>query len=108
MNALFADIKDLVEICDLSTFGFHELNRDKYNQLLKTKQFWTQIPAKSVLLTQPDALLIEPLPDSFFKYDYIGAPWSPNKTLSISFPNYTTGDSSKHDEFWQTSSWIPI
>ena len=70
MCALFSDICDFVEIVNLDLFGVKKLDRNSYNALLKRSDFWSAIPASSILLTQVDALLIEPLPDYFFQYDY--------------------------------------
>ena len=33
--------------------------------------------------TQQDALMIEPLSDDFFQYDFIEAPWNPNKFFQL-------------------------
>lgn len=101
MRSLFADIADFVEVVDLAAFGVEKLTRGAYNNLLKMSQFWAAVPASSVLLTQVDALLIEPLPDEFFRYDYIGAPWSPDRVFSVSFPVYAHGELGKYNEVWQ-------
>jgi len=100
MSALFSDVIDFVEIKDLSSFGITKLDRDSYNELLKDSQFWAKIAAKSVLVTQQDALMIEPLPDEFFDYDYVGAPWNPNQSLSISIPEYESGKFKESRETW--------
>lgn len=97
----FADVANFVEVVDLSAFGVEKLSRGAYNSLLKSSHFWSAVPASSVFLTQPDALLIEPLPDDFFKYDYIDAPWSPNRVFSVSFPAYASGKLGKYSEVWQ-------
>jgi hypothetical protein len=101
MRALFDDMVDFVNVIDLSVYGISHLTRSVYNSLLKTSQFWSAIPASSVLLTQPDALLIEPFSDEFFKYDFVGAPWSPNRVFSASFPEYASGELSEYTEIWQ-------
>ena len=97
----FADVANFVEVVDLSAFGVEKLSRGAYNSLLKSSHFWSAVPASSVFLTQPDALLIEPLTDDFFKYDYIDAPWSPNRVFSVSFPAYASGKLGKYSEVWQ-------
>ena len=107
IKTLFEDVKDFVEIIELSDFGISKLSRDTYNQLLKREQFWKIIPAKNILLSQTDALLIEPLPEVYFQYDYIGAPWSPNKILSISFPEYAKGELVKRGEIWKNCIMNP-
>ena len=101
MEGLFTDVFDFVEVIDLSAFDVERLTRDVYNSLLKSSQFWSEMPASSVLLTQTDALLVEPLPDDFFIYDYIGASWSPGKVISLSFPEYECGELTKYNEVWQ-------
>ena len=98
---LFSDYAKFIEIKSLGAFGVSNLNRITYNNLLKDSKFWKTIVAKSVLVTQQDALMIEPLPDDFFKYDYIGAPWNPNKTFSISFPKYTHNNLKEYSEDWR-------
>lgn len=45
------------------------------NSLLKTEEFWECLPAERVLLVQKDALLIEPVPESFMSFGYVGAPF---------------------------------
>lgn len=101
MKSLFADLDDFVEVVDLSVFGIESLTRGEYNSLLKAPQFWSAVSASRVLLTQSDALLIEPLSDEFFKYDFIGAPWSPNRIFSLSFPEYVGGELGEYSEVWQ-------
>ena len=72
MCDLFADISQFVEIVDLSPLGVQEMSRGVYNELLKSPDFWSLIPASSVLLTQQDALMIEPLADYFFNMTLLG------------------------------------
>ena len=111
MCDLFADISQFVEIVDLSPLGVQKLSRGVYNELLKSPDFWSLIPASSVLLTQQDALMIEPLSDYFFQYDFIGAPWNPNKFFSVAFPEYVAGTFSEYKEVWISSvmnkGWNP-
>lgn len=111
MRMLFSDISDFVEVVDLSFLGIVKLDLGVYNQLLKASHFWSAVPAASVLLTQADALLIEPLPDYFFQYDYIGAPWSPNRAFSVPFPQYVAGELGEYKEEWgnivMNANWNP-
>ena len=52
------------------------LNRGTYSALLKMPQFYEHFKNWShVLIYQTDALLFRKIPDFYFKYDYIGAPW---------------------------------
>lgn len=101
MKELFSDITDFVQIFDLAYLDTLELTRYSYNKVLKSSDFWSLIPATSVLLTQQDAFLIEPLSDEFFKYDYIGSPWSPDRVYSVSFPEYQAGEFRNYKESWQ-------
>ena len=111
MGVLFSDISDFVEVVDLACLGVARLDRDIYNKLLKSSHFWSALPATSVLLTQSDSLLVEPLPDYFFQYDYIGAPWTPNRTFSVPFPHYAPGVLAEYKEIWKNivmnADWDP-
>lgn len=56
-----------------------DFNHDarSYSARLETPELWENFKAfDHVLLIQCDALLLRPIPESYFKYDYIGAPWS--------------------------------
>ena len=100
MRGLFSDLGNFIEIGNLSIFNIAKLNRASYNNLLKNSRFWEKLTARSVLVTQQDALMIEPLPDDYFKYDYIGAPWNPKRTFSISFPKYSANNLKECSEDW--------
>ena len=55
------------------------LNRGTYSALLKMPQFYENfINWSHVLIYQTDALLFRKIPDFYFNYDYIGAPWIEN------------------------------
>ena len=56
---------------------------------------------------QTDAILIEPMDFSLFKYDYIGAPWSPEKRISSMFHAYSEDLSNELYSFWETINLNP-
>ena len=103
MHSLVADVSDFVEIVDLSRFGVDDISQSSYNQIVKSSAFWSSISSSSVLLVQSDSLLIEPLPDYFFEFDYIGAPWSPGKFQGFDFPCY-----SEKGQYSYTEKWVSI
>lgn len=107
VRCLLSDVSEFVDVIDLSPYGVYELSRNSYNELLKQSLFWKSITASSVLIIQNDALLIEPLPDCYFKYDYIGAPWSIGKYSSIEFPEYEKGSKFSYTDKWNTLQFSP-
>ncbi len=102
LQEFLSDLSDWIEVLsikdsDIKTFaGIH------YSNLLKRKSFWSNIPARKVLIIHTDALLIEPLDFSLFNYDYIGAPWSPAKILSIPIYRYSKDLMSESGAAWFT------
>ena len=56
-----------------------------YNLMLKSKDFWQLLPEDRILLIQKDALLIEPVPEAFLNFGYVGAPFLPRSIVDI-FP----------------------
>ncbi len=52
-------------------------DRDAYNAMLKSHEFWSAIDAKEVLTVQDDGFLLRKGVEERFmdKYDYVGAPW---------------------------------
>ena len=99
---VFDDLKDWVKFLPISNEFIENLNRENFNNLLKTSRFWNQIPSKSILMMQTDAILIEPLDFSLFKYDYIGAPWSSSKYISSMFYTYSEDLSYELNSFWES------
>lgn len=102
MLELFRDLARWVEVVSLEPLGLQVLDRVSYNRLLKHSVFWRAIPFESVLVAQPDALLIQPLDDSFFAYDYIGAPWHPGACVAIGFPCYQSASADAYTLDWQS------
>lgn len=55
------------------------ITRQIYSKLLKRPQFYEHfIDFSHVLIYQTDALIFQKIPDEYFEFDYIGAPWRPN------------------------------
>ena len=53
------------------------LDRGTYSILLKQPQFYENfLNFSHVLIYQTDALTLKKIPDLYFEYDYIGAPWT--------------------------------
>lgn len=49
----------------------------EYNNLLKTLEFWKHMESsKNILIFQTDTLLFKKIDPKFYKYAYIGAPWT--------------------------------
>jgi hypothetical protein len=57
-----------------------------YNRLLTNCEFWHDLSADTILIFQSDSLLLTPLPESFLKVPYLGAPWHIDGSLHIDFP----------------------
>tara|TARA_Y100001968_G_scaffold109207_1_gene98782 strand:- start:6932 stop:7873 length:942 start_codon:yes stop_codon:yes gene_type:complete len=88
IKKLFLDILDFTNLVEINLLEIDEINIVSYNNLLKSSNFWAKIQDKKVLIFQTDALLIEPLEFSMFKYDYIGALFSKGKSRSIRIPHF--------------------
>ncbi len=50
-----------------------------FNALMKEIDFWESLPYEDLLFIQTDALLTEPIPKYFFKFEYLGAPFLPRQ-----------------------------
>jgi hypothetical protein len=72
VESLYSDYKNI----QLIHKDVDNLNRGTYSALLKMPQFYEQfINWSHVLIYQTDALMFRKIPDFYFNYDYIGAPW---------------------------------
>ena len=53
------------------------LDRGTYSILLKQPQFYEHfLNFSHILIYQTDALTLKKIPEKYFQYDYIGAPWT--------------------------------
>tara|TARA_B100000579_G_scaffold403487_1_gene387539 strand:+ start:1210 stop:2157 length:948 start_codon:yes stop_codon:yes gene_type:complete len=98
----FENLKAWVKFLPIENELIENINMLNFNNLLKNSSFWNQIPSKSILMMQTDAILIEPLDFSLFKYDYIGAPWSSGKYISSMFHTYSEDLSYELHSFWES------
>ena len=72
VESLYSDYKNI----KLIHKDIDNLNRGTYSALLKMPQFYEEFKKWShVLIYQTDALMFRKIPDYYFKFDYIGAPW---------------------------------
>lgn len=51
------------------------LTKDEYSTLLTSSQFWSYIKTQYVLVFQTDSFIRKKIPDVFYYYDFVGAPW---------------------------------
>jgi hypothetical protein len=56
-----------------------ELARGEYNRLLKSAEFYEQIPCENMLITQTDSYFRRHMSDTIMKYDYVSSPFSWDK-----------------------------
>lgn len=64
---------------ELFNCKFHvvEVNTERcYNKLLKSESFWNKINEENILIFQHDSKLLKQGIESFYEWDYIGAPWN--------------------------------
>ena len=63
----------------LFNLNIKNLTTQAYSALLKSEQFYQNIPTETFLVFQTDSLLLDENKhqlESFLQYDYVGAPWS--------------------------------
>ena len=113
MKELFSDIDKFVVIIELNINDVDITNISVafYNSIFKNPDFWKSIPTKKILIFQTDSILIEPLDSLYFKYDYIGAPFSQGKHFSTRFPDFTTDLETEKQSKWITqvfNSGLPV
>ena len=53
----------------------NQIDANFYNHIFKSNHFYDLIDGEYFLIFQMDTLLRKPIPDKFFKYSYVGAPW---------------------------------
>lgn len=58
------------------------LTREEFRALRKSVPYWRGLKGKKLLCFEVDALLCRPGIDKFTQFDYIGAPWSKELTVS--------------------------
>lgn len=86
-----------------------DFNVNDYNQLLVSQGFWLSLP-ENVLIFQTDSFMLRFGIESFMKYDYIGAPWSPlNMEIYSISTNIGNGGFSfrKRDKMIQIINEVP-
>jgi len=59
-----------------------EVGKSEYNYLLQTSQFYEALPSENLLMMEMDTYLRMPIPDIFFGYDYVAAPYAWDQTMS--------------------------
>lgn len=49
---------------------------EEYNKRLTSKEFWEDIDEENILIIQHDSALLRSGIEEFYKWDYVGAPWT--------------------------------
>lgn len=49
---------------------------EEYNKLLTSRFFWDQFYTENILIIQHDSALLRTGIEEFYKWDYVGAPWT--------------------------------
>lgn len=75
------------------------VDQQTYSEMLKKEEFWQNLEAEKLLIFQADSLLLEPLPEHYFEFSYIGAPFAMGKYLSHRFPVYNKAGARVPDEY---------
>jgi len=80
-NILENELYSFEERITLINLNVDNLTIDEYNNLLKSKDFYNNIPTEIFLIFQTDSVICEENKDLINKfinndYDYVGAPWS--------------------------------
>jgi hypothetical protein len=60
----------------LIKLDIHNVNISKYNELMTSYDLYVHIKTEFVLMFQMDTLIRKRIPDKFFQYKYVGAPWA--------------------------------
>ncbi len=56
--------------------GSGEIAKQSYNTLLKSAEFYSQLPGEYFLITQTDSYLKRHMPDTILQFDYVASPFS--------------------------------
>jgi glycosyltransferase involved in cell wall biosynthesis len=75
INEFAKKINEQIQIINL---GEYQINRNSYNNLCLSLDFWNKINCEKVLIYQSDTFIFKDFDDSFLEWDYIGAPWGPS------------------------------
>lgn len=106
VKRLLSPLEPWVQVRALHS-DIQSINRSVYNNLLKSVAFWQDLPARRILIVQQDALQIAPVDACWFDYDYVGAPWTPMRHLSTSFPVYSPDLLVEMASRWETVVFSP-
>ena len=60
-----------------------DLDRNDYNNLMLSIDFWNKINCEKVLIYQTDTFILNKFDDSFLEYDYLGANWGPGTHMDF-------------------------
>lgn len=86
-NGNFSDMMDLNLSLEgrlkLINLGDFKIDRNSYNNLCLTTQFWKQIGGEKILIYQSDTFIFKKFDTKFLEWDYIGAPWGPSNHSEI-------------------------
>ena len=102
---LFSDILNFTNLIEINTLEIDSININRYNNLLKSPNFWSGLIAEKILIFQTDALLIEPLEFSMFNYDYLGALFSRGKSRCRRFPLFNKESKEEVGNTWITHAY---
>ena len=58
------------------------LTNNEYNNLLTNYKFWDLFKSEFVLIFQVDSFIFKKIPDYFYNYHYVGAPWFNNEFIN--------------------------
>ena len=69
-------VKRTINIINLNVSN---VDRNYYNNLLLSKEFWLKLHGDKILIYQEDSLIFHKNIEPFLNFDYIGAPWPHHK-----------------------------
>lgn len=56
-------------------YDYDNINIDIYNEIMTSTEFYDHFETEFVLIFQTDTLIRKQIPEKFFEYKYVGAPW---------------------------------